>query len=225
MPTVMPTVTRWWWIRHAPVTDDGGRVYGQRDVACDCSDRPAFERLARMLPPSAVWVTSHLKRALDTARCIVEAGAALEAGLAAPPPIVEPDLAEQHLGDWQGQLRAEIFARNPDKRGFWLAPAEAVPPGGESFVQLTARVEAAIGRLGRAHAGRDIVAVAHGGTIRAALALALGIAPATALAFTTDNLALTRIDQIGQAEGDAWRVVAVNIPIRSSTPAVAAALA
>jgi alpha-ribazole phosphatase len=199
-------VTRWWWIRHAPVTGDGGRIYGQRDVDCDVSDGAAFAVLARSLPRDAVWVTSHLKRALDTARAITEAG------LAAPPPIIEPDLAEQNFGEWQGQLRTEVFARNPDKRGFWLAPAHLAPPGGESFVQLVERVSVAVRRLGRDHAGRDIVAIAHGGTIRAALALALNLEPATALAFSTDNLALTRIDQIDSPEGDAWRVSAVNLP-------------
>ena len=27
--------TRWWWVRHAPVPD-GGFIYGQRDLDCDC---------------------------------------------------------------------------------------------------------------------------------------------------------------------------------------------
>ena len=29
--------TRWWHVRHAPVPD-GGRIYGQRDLDCDCSE-------------------------------------------------------------------------------------------------------------------------------------------------------------------------------------------
>ena len=31
--------TRWWWVRHAPVRNDGGNIYGQTDLACDTSDR------------------------------------------------------------------------------------------------------------------------------------------------------------------------------------------
>lgn len=205
---VAVTVTRWWWIRHAPVTTDGGRIYGQSDVECDVSDRAAFDALARMLPPAAIWVTSHLKRTHHTARAIVEAG------LEAPAPIIEPALAEQHFGAWQGQLRTEVMARNPDRRGFWLAPARTAPPGGESFVDVIERVGPAIRRLSEAHAGRDIVAVAHGGTIRAALAVALGLDPEYALAFTTANLALTRIDHIAGPGGEAWRVSAVNLPPR-----------
>ncbi len=204
----MIEVTRWWWIRHAPVTDDGGRIYGQSDVACDLSDRAAFAALARRLPSDAVWVASHLKRAWMTAQAI------RAAGLAAPDPIIEPALAEQNFGAWQGEPRAKVYARNPDWRGFWLAPAHATPPGGESFVDVIARASEAIHRLTAAHAGRDIVAVAHGGTIRAALALALRLEPEFALAVTTDNLALTRIDHIMRREGEAWRVSAVNLPPR-----------
>lgn len=204
----MTEVTRWWWLRHAPVTNDGGRIYGQSDVECDVSDRAAFAALARLLPRDAVWVASHLKRTRMTANAI------RAAGLEAPEPIIEPALAEQNFGAWQGQVRAEVFARNPDWRGFWLAPADTAPPGGESFVDVIARTGAAIRRLTAAHAGRDIVAVAHGGTIRAALAIALKLEPEMALAVVTDNLALTRIDHIVRREGEAWRVSAVNLPPR-----------
>jgi len=61
------------------------------------------------------------------------------------------------------------------------------------------------------HAGRDIIAVAHGGTIRAALALALGLEPEAALAFTIENCPITRIDHVnGPGVGNDWRVVTVN---------------
>ena len=204
----MARTTRWWWIRHAPVTSDGGRIYGQSDIDCDVSDRAAFAALAASLPRHAVWVVSNLKRTQMTARAI------REAGLAAPEPIVEPDLAEQHFGAWQGRIRAEIYAERHDWRGFWLAPARTTPPGGESFVDLMRRTEGAILRLNERHRGRDIVAIAHGGTIRAALALALRLDPEMALAFASDNLALTRLDHIAGHDGEAWRVGGVNLPPR-----------
>ena len=31
----MTTVTRWWFVRHAPVPGMQGRLYGSSDVACD----------------------------------------------------------------------------------------------------------------------------------------------------------------------------------------------
>ena len=71
--------------------------------------------------------------------------------------------------------------------------------------------EKALLRLTLAHAGNDIVVVAHGGSIRAALAAALDIEPERALGFSIDNLSVTRLDHIeGQSFGAAWRVAFVN---------------
>jgi alpha-ribazole phosphatase len=122
------------------------------------------------------------------------------------------DLAEQHFGAWQGLTYDELRqTRNGDFHRFWHAPAYQAPPGGESFVAVIERVARAIHRLVAAYAGRDIIAVAHGGTIRAALALALGLDPEAALAFSIDNCSLTRIDRIdGPGMGHGWRVATVN---------------
>lgn len=200
-------ITRWWWVRHAPVTADNGCVYGQRDIACDVSDTACFAVLARRLPRGAVWVTSHLQRTKQTAAAIAAAG------LAIPPPAEERDFAEQHFGEWQGRNRAEVFAAHGADHGLWLAPADFRPPGGESFCQLFERAARGIERWTGRHPGRDIVAVAHGGTIRAALGHALGLPPARALAFETANCALTRLDYIeDDGRAPAWRVVAVNLP-------------
>jgi alpha-ribazole phosphatase len=66
--------TRWWWIRHAPVIVDEGRIYGQSDLPCDCSDARVFASLATLLPRKAVWLTSHLARTKQTAQAIFAAG-------------------------------------------------------------------------------------------------------------------------------------------------------
>ena len=39
-------VTRWWWVRHAPVTVNEGRCYGQDDLPCDVGNLAAFAGLA-----------------------------------------------------------------------------------------------------------------------------------------------------------------------------------
>ena len=41
--------------------------------------------------------------------------------------------------------------------------------------------------------------VAHGGTIRAALALAMAVEPEAGLVFATDNCSITRLDHVGGA--------------------------
>ncbi len=208
----MTAVTRWWWIRHAPVRDHGGRLYGRRDVSCDTSDRDAFRALAALLPRPAVWISSPLKRTLETAEALAEA--MREGGAEPPAPIVEPNLIEQDFGEWQGLTYAEIDATLGEaKHTYWFAPAYRTPPGGESFTALAGRVGAAIRRLTEAHAGHDVIALGHGGTVRAALALALDLDPETALRFAVDTLSLTRIDRVAQpGEAAAWRVVVVNQP-------------
>ena len=208
-------VTRWWWIRHAPVVNHGGRLYGQTDLSADTSERARFEALARVLPSGAAWLASALRRTHETAAAIVDATA--DPGHETPRWAVEPDLGEQDFGAWQGLTWDELAAhRGGLAHKYWVAPADFVPPGGESFAQLVERVTPVIDRRTARHEGGDIVAVAHGGSIRAALALALGLAPERALAFSIDNLSITRIDRVdGPAAGGAWRVVAVNRPAAS----------
>ncbi|MBX9590766.1 MAG: histidine phosphatase family protein [Hyphomonadaceae bacterium] len=214
----MSTATRWWWIRHAPVPD-GGRIYGQRDLDCDCSDTETFRILARELPRDAVWVTSNLVRTRQTAAAILAAAEADRFADVAP--VAVRELAEQHLGEWQGQERKAFYAaRRVGTHTLWFAPADERPPGGENFSDLVQRVAPAIARLNLEHRGRDIVAVTHGGTIRAALGLALGLTPQTSLAFSVENCSLTRLDHLTADGGlGLWRVIAVNHRPWSRAPA------
>ena len=214
----MSDVTRWWWIRHAPVPD-GGRIYGQGDVDCDCGDTEIFRILARELPRNAVWVTSNLKRTTQTAQAIL--GADEGKRLSGVQLRAIPAFAEQHLGEWQGQERKAFYAaRKVGTHTLWFAPASERPQGGESFEDLMQRVVPAIERLTTEHRGRDIVAVTHGGTIRAAVGFALGLPAQASLSFSVENCSLTRLDHLPAGGGDGlWRVVSVNHRPWSRTPA------
>ncbi len=55
-------------------------------------------------------------------------------------------------------------------------------------MDLYTRVCRAIVRITAAEAGRDVIAVGHGGTIKAAVGLALGGQPESGLAFDIDNV-------------------------------------
>lgn len=203
--------TRWWWIRHAPVTVNKGCVYGQTDHPCDVSEAPHFDAWARLLPKDAVWVHSPLRRTRDTALAIGAAGYKL------PEMQVVPDFIEQHFGEWQGRTYEDL-KRSPESgyHRFWLAPAASVPPGGESFEHLMARVAVGIERLNREFAGKDIVAVTHGGTIRGAIAHALRLDPEAALRVDVFNTHLTRLDHFAATDRHppAWRAVVINQPPR-----------
>ena len=149
--------TRWWWVRHAPVREDGGCIYGQNDLGCDTSDRVVFEAVAKILPRNAVWYASNLKRTHQTAAAIWAAGF--------PKPSDMPHVnafAEQHLGQLQGMNRAAFYASLP-VGSHWLTGIDEPAPGGESFMDLYNRACAAIERINAEQAGRDVIVVAHGG--------------------------------------------------------------
>jgi alpha-ribazole phosphatase len=197
-------ITRWWWVRHAPVRNDGGNIYGQSDIACDTSDTEVFEAVAKILPREAVWVASNLQRTHQTAEAIWAAGYPKPARMAK-----EAALAEQHLGAWQGMNRAAFLASRPAGSS-WFADINEPTPGGESFMDLYDRTKGAIDRLMREHAGRDVIAVAHGGTIKAAVGLALGGLVEKGLTFDIDNVSVTRLDHFASEGNASWRLPFVN---------------
>lgn len=196
--------TRWWWVRHAPVRSDGGNIYGQSDIACDTSDRVVFEAVAKILPRNAVWYASNLQRTHQTAEAIWATGFPQPATM-----IKEAAFAEQNLGQWQGMNRAAFLASRPAGSN-WFAAIDQPAPGGESYMDLYGRVTAAIARITAAEAGRDVIAVGHGGTIKAALGLALGGLVEKALAFDIDNCSVTRLDHIAAGDVINWRLPMVN---------------
>src|SRR6202051_3202254 len=149
--------TRWWWVRHAPVREDGGCIYGQKDLGCDTSDRVVFAAGGKILPRNVVCFSRNLKRTHQTADAIWAAGFPRPATMTQ-----EAALAEQHLGEWQGITRAASRASRP-AGSHWFAAIDVPAPGGESFMDLYNRVRGVIERITVAHAGRDVIAVAHGG--------------------------------------------------------------
>jgi broad specificity phosphatase PhoE len=77
-------------------------------------------------------------------------------------------------------------------------------------MDLYNRVCGAIDRINLAEAGKDVIAVAHGGTIKAAVGLALGAQPEKGLAFDIDNCSVTRLDHFASAGRSTWRLPMVN---------------
>lgn len=93
-------------------------------------------------------------------------------------PIIEADLREVSLGDWDGGLY-RIKAAEGDPA---FARAESGQewgeiPGAETTTQLHTRVRAGLLRIAAAHSDQQVAAVVHGGVIGAALAIASGAAP------------------------------------------------
>ena len=186
----MSAQTNLWLIRHAPVDGPRGVIHAP-DAPADVSDAAAFAALKPRLPQNAFACCSPARRTFETAVTL---------GL---DPVKEANFREQDFGAWTGRRHDDLVAELGDAyRDFWKSPASNRPPGGESFVDQISRATAGLELL---PAG-DVILVVHSGTIRALLAIALDLAPDSALRFVIDPLSLTRIDRLESG----WRVVAVN---------------
>ena len=175
-------------VRHAPALH-GGTLAGRRDVPADTAETPALAALRARLAalPPRLMVVSPARRCLWTACLLPMEDHAMR---------TDHRLIEQDFGTWEGVPFADLPDLGP------LSPqalADHRPPGGESFAQMAARVRPALESL----EGR-VAIVAHAGTVRAALALAVG--PAAALAFAVAPLSLTVLSR----QGGQWRIDSVN---------------
>lgn len=143
------------WQGHAdrPLTERG------REQARELADRLAELEL------DAVY-SSDLARARETAEIVADGRALRVRQL--------PELREVDVGAWSGLTRAEAEQRFPDAYRRWVAGEEGWDDG-ETYEQLGERVVAAILRLAAEHPGDRILVVAHGGSIRAVHAAALGV--------------------------------------------------
>lgn len=200
------TTTRIFLVRHALVEPSARMtMYGTMDVGlCELALRQeaaSYRWLSARLPRPARWLVTPLSRTRATAAAI------FAAGYPEAPLETHPELIEQDLGEWQG-LPHEVFAERLRHRPhpFWSIGVDERPPRGESFRDVIARVGPAVDRLVAEHAGGDVVVVAHGGSIRAAVAHAMGVGGEPVLAFSIKNLSLTRLEKVGPD----WRVAAVN---------------
>ena len=72
------------------------------------------------------------------------------------------------------------------------------------------RVTAVINELLSEYKEENIIVVAHAGTIRAALAMALNLFAKSALTFQLDNLSITHIESIPDGDLRSWCVHGVN---------------
>jgi len=148
-------VTRWFWIRHGPTHQK--TFCGWRDVPADLSDQAHLDWLNTQLPKRAVLVSSDLIRASATADCLTGAHTRLPHA---------PAIREFDFGEWDGLHFSDVSTRDPElSRTYWEEPGDVRPPNGESWNEAATRINTFIDEMSRIHAGRDIIAVAHFGTI------------------------------------------------------------
>lgn len=189
-------MSRWFWVRHGPTHETA--FAGWRDIPADLSDQALIRRLEACLPQDALVISSDLLRARQTADAILGGRRLLDP---------DPDLREFNFGDWDGLTFDMVAERDPTlSRAYWEQPGDVAPPNGESWNAASARVERGVARLQHRHPDRDIIVVAHFGTILTRVQRATSQSAYQTLAQRIDNLSLTEVHW----DGAHWSLHQVN---------------
>jgi broad specificity phosphatase PhoE len=158
---------------------------------------PAALAQARGLAPrlgrhDAVW-SSTAPSALETAEAL---------GLVTT---ISPDLDDADAGAWRGRPLEEVGRTEPDALAAWMRNPAVAPPGGESLLDVLARVGRWLDE--RAGSGQRVLTVTHAVVIRAAVVHALMAPPAAAWRIDVAPLSRTVL----HARHGHWTVHALNI--------------
>jgi broad specificity phosphatase PhoE len=150
-----------------------GRFQGHADPPLNRRGRAQAVDLAQALTAEqlAAVYSSPLRRALETAE-VVAASHGLE-------PIPVDGLREVDVGSWSGLTRGEVEERFPEQFSRWLEFDQGWEDG-ETYEEMGTRAVAALLELAAAHEHERVLAVTHGGPIRAAFAFADGTTHAEA---------------------------------------------
>jgi ribonuclease H / adenosylcobalamin/alpha-ribazole phosphatase len=134
----------------------------------------------------------------EVADWLTPLGAAIEAVVASPvrrtvesaqilaarldlPLVEEPGFAEMEFGTWDGLTFAEVHDRQPEALAAWLNALDVAPAGGgETFLEVEARVVAGLGRVLERYSGKTVAVVSHVTPIKTLVAHAVD-APLTSL--------------------------------------------
>jgi broad specificity phosphatase PhoE len=176
-------------VRHAPTASTRASAFPGGDEGLDAEGRAAAAALA--LPPHRDVLSSPAARCLETAAAL---------GL---DPVVEPALAECAFGNWEGLALRDL---DPDDARAWMTDADAAPHGGESLRAFAARVA----RWVDAQAAQDgsVLAITHGGVVKASLVHALG---APLRAFWQVDAAPLSVTELHAHDGR-WTLRRMNAP-------------
>lgn len=167
-------------------------VDGHGDPMLAPEGREEAERVADRLggePLDAIYVST-LRRTVQTALPL--------AGRLGLTPLVEPDLREVHLGDWEGgRFRQQMAEGGPVVERFFQEERWEVIPGAEKAGAFAGRVGAAFARIIDAHPGGRVAVFTHGGVIAQLLGEASGGGRPFAF-LGVDNASITQLVWTGR---------------------------
>lgn len=196
-------------LRHGHTVETSHQCYiGQSDVELSPSGIRQAEEWADWFSrvPLKHVACSDLKRSAETAaiigrRCEIQ-------------PTVFPKLKEIDLGEWEGLAFQYVRTHYPDdyrRRGELIAAFR--PPGGESFLDLQARVIPQFQQI-MDTSEETILIVGHAGTNRVLLCHILGMPLKNLFRIKQDFGALNMVE----IHSSGWRVQSLNLALRIDQP-------
>jgi ribonuclease H / adenosylcobalamin/alpha-ribazole phosphatase len=182
-----PTVTL--LLRHGQTASSVERRYaGRSDVPLTEVGVQQAAAAGKRLASAGISliVTSPLARTVRTAEEVAAAtGAPVEA---------DEGFRETDFGAWEDLTFAEVRERWPAELAAWMADPAVAPPGGESFADVSTRVDAALRRVLAGHRGQTVLIVSHVTPIKTLVAAALLAPPPALYRMHLDVAALCRVD-------------------------------
>lgn len=182
------------------------RFQGQTDISLDDVGREQAANAARLLTglrPTAI-ISSDLERAADTAAEL--------STLTGIPVRIDVRLRETYAGDWEGMVWGDIESRYASDIARWVSDPHLRPGGGETRVEVAARMTAAISEA-LAELGPDgtLVVTTHGGAARAGLGALLELPPEHwSILGVLTNCAWSVLVENTSGYGQMWRLQEYN---------------
>jgi alpha-ribazole phosphatase len=176
---------------HAPTDWNAvGRYQGHSDTALSDIGRQQAALLAARLDDERIDEVhaSDLRRAQETASFVYVSRSI--------PCRTDPRLRELHFGAWEGMSHDEVQHRYADALIAWQAdPLRTPPPGGETLAQLADRIGGFLSDVGgERNDQRTMLVVAHRGSLRVLVCLALGLPPTARWQFRLESASLSELN-------------------------------
>jgi len=151
--------------------------------------------------PTVIW-SSDLKRAQETAAPIAKHFGLFLATSAG--------LREMNFGSWEGLTWSAVERQYPEDARAWIERfPHHRPPGGESFLELQARVITELESLAERAESGSVIAVTHAGFIRTAIGWVLGMPDTRISRITQYHGAISVLENFATH----WSVAATNLSV------------
>lgn len=207
--TAHPETADIYFVRHAPVVKKPGHVPPSDPPIID---QPyALQAITGLLPQSADWHVSPMRRAQQTA-------ALLSPRLSPASMHQDSRLAEMEFGAWADRPVTDVWEEIKDGplHNWSFVTAGTTPPDGGSFIDLISQLRGWMDELATSFTPSPRIIVTHAGVIRAAICIAMAAEPEHAVGIPVPHFGVLRLRLMdpshASAAGGSWLFAGLTDP-------------